>query len=57
MQTSNSDGFVGQTERLRRLAEEGRLSGLLAEDGEKTLDRLEAKYRSLAERKDRRPDK
>lgn len=35
---------------LRRLAEEGRLSGLAEEDGEAVLDRLEAKYRALAER-------
>jgi antitoxin ParD1/3/4 len=35
---------------LRRLAEEGRLSGLTEEDGEAVLDRLEAKYRALAER-------
>jgi antitoxin ParD1/3/4 len=35
---------------LRRLAEEGRLSGLSDEDGEAVLDRLEAKYRTMAER-------
>lgn len=35
---------------LRALAEEGRLSGFSAEDGEAFLDRLEAKYRSRAER-------
>jgi antitoxin ParD1/3/4 len=35
---------------LRRLAEEGRLSGLSDEDGEAVLDRLEAKYRAMAER-------
>jgi hypothetical protein len=34
---------------LRRLAEEGRLSGLSDEDGQAVLDRLEAKYRLLAE--------
>jgi antitoxin ParD1/3/4 len=34
---------------LRRLAEEGRLSGLSDEDGEAVLDRLEAKYRAMAE--------
>ncbi len=34
---------------LRRLAEEGRLSGLSDADGETVLDRLEAKYRALAE--------
>src|SRR5438552_10943113 len=34
---------------LRRLAEEGRLSGLSDDDGETVLDRLEAKYRALAE--------
>src|ERR1700686_3529178 len=36
--------------KLRRLAEEGRLSGLSDEDGEAVLDRLEAKYQRLAER-------
>jgi antitoxin ParD1/3/4 len=35
---------------LRRLAEEGRLSGLSEEDGEAVLDRVEAKYRALAGR-------
>ena len=35
---------------LRRLAEEGRLSGVSNEDGEAMLDRLEAKYQRLAER-------
>jgi antitoxin ParD1/3/4 len=35
---------------LRRLAEEGRLSGLCGEDGDTTLDRLEAKIRALAAR-------
>ena len=35
---------------LRRLAEEGRLSGLSEDDGEAVLDRLEAKYRAMAER-------
>lgn len=35
---------------LRRLAEEGRLSGLSEDDGEAVLDRLEAKYRALAAR-------
>lgn len=35
---------------LRRLSEEGRLSGLSEEDGEAVLDRLEAKYRALPER-------
>lgn len=34
---------------LRRLSEEGRLSGLSDEDGETVLDRLEAKYRQLAD--------
>jgi len=34
---------------LRRLAEEGRLSGLSDEDGEAFLDRLEAEYRARAE--------
>ena len=34
---------------LRRLAEEGRLSGLSDEDGEKVLDQLEAEYRATAE--------
>jgi antitoxin ParD1/3/4 len=37
-------------EELRRLSEEGRLSGLSNDDGEAVLDRLEAKYRRLAER-------
>ena len=36
---------------LRRLAEEGRLSGLSDEDGEAVLDRLEAEYRAMAERR------
>jgi antitoxin ParD1/3/4 len=35
--------------KLRRLAEEGRLSGLSEEDGEAVIDRLEAKYQALAE--------
>lgn len=35
---------------LRRLAEEGRLSGVSNEDGEAALDRLEAKHQRLAER-------
>src|SRR6266700_6250264 len=35
---------------LRRMAEEGRLSGLSEDDGEAVLDRLEAEYRALAER-------
>ena len=35
---------------LRRLAEEGRLSGLSEDDGEAVLDRLEAKYLRMAER-------
>ena len=35
---------------LRRLAEEGRLSGVSNENGEAILDRLEAKYQRLAER-------
>jgi antitoxin ParD1/3/4 len=35
---------------LHRLAEEGRLSGLSEDDGEAVLDRLEAKYRAMAER-------
>jgi antitoxin ParD1/3/4 len=35
---------------LRRLAEEGRLSGLSDDDGEAVLDRLEAKYRAMAGR-------
>ncbi len=35
--------------KLRRLAEEGRLSGLSDDEGETVLDRLEAKYRALAE--------
>lgn len=32
---------------LGRLSEEGRASGLSAEDGEAVLDRLEAKYRTM----------
>jgi hypothetical protein len=32
---------------LRRLAEEGRVSGLSDEDGEAFLARLEAKYRAM----------
>jgi antitoxin ParD1/3/4 len=32
---------------LRRLAEEGRASGLAEEDGAATLDRLEARYRAM----------
>ena len=32
---------------LRRLAEEGRLSGLSEDDGETVLDRLEARYRDI----------
>lgn len=36
---------------LRRLAEEGKASGLSKEDGESVLDRLEAKYRGLIARK------
>src|SRR5438552_18904665 len=35
---------------LRRLADEGRLSGVSEDDGEAVLDRLEAKYRAMAER-------
>ena len=35
---------------LRRLAEEGRSSGLSDEDGEELLDQLEAEYRAMAER-------
>jgi antitoxin ParD1/3/4 len=35
---------------LRRLAEEGRLSGLSDEDGGDLLDRLEGEYRARAER-------
>jgi len=37
------------TEDLRDMVEEGRLSGLLEEDGEVTLDRLAAKYQAMAE--------
>ena len=33
---------------LRRLAEEGRLSGLSEDEGEAVLDRLEAKYQAMA---------
>jgi antitoxin ParD1/3/4 len=36
---------------LRRLAEEGRVSGLSEEDGEAFLHRLEAKYKSPRKRK------
>ena len=36
---------------LRRLAEEGRLSGLSDEDGEAALDHIEAKYGALAKRR------
>jgi putative addiction module CopG family antidote len=36
---------------LRRLAAEGEASGLCEEDGEALLDRLEARYRGLADRK------
>jgi antitoxin ParD1/3/4 len=36
---------------LRRLAEEGRSSGLAEEDGEAMLDRLEAKYRAMSDRR------
>jgi antitoxin ParD1/3/4 len=36
--------------KLRRLAEEGRLSGLSEDDGEAVLDRLEAKYQAMAGR-------
>jgi antitoxin ParD1/3/4 len=36
---------------LRRLAEEGRASGLSNEDGEAALDRLEAKYRAMIDRR------
>jgi len=35
---------------LRRVAEEGRQSGLADEDGETILDDLEAKYRALGDR-------
>ena len=35
---------------LRRLAEEGRLSGLSDTDGEAVLDRLEAKYEAMSGR-------
>lgn len=47
---AGDDGGLGE---LRRLAEEGEASGLSEEDGELLLDRLEAKYRSLAMRKSR----
>ena len=39
---------------LRRLAEEGRLSGRSDEDGEAVLDRLEVEYRVIAEDASRR---
>jgi antitoxin ParD1/3/4 len=35
---------------LRRLTEEGRLSGLSEDDGEAVLDRLEAKYLAMTAR-------
>ena len=34
-------------EERRRLAEEGRLSGISQDDGEAVLDRLEAKYQAM----------
>ncbi|HJU17413.1 MAG TPA: hypothetical protein VJ770_13220 [Stellaceae bacterium] len=40
-----------EIEELRRLAEDGAASGLSEEDGEAVLDRLEAKYRALGDRK------
>ena len=40
-----------QYEELRRLVEEGRASGLSGEDGEAVLDRLQAKYRAVAQRR------
>jgi antitoxin ParD1/3/4 len=36
---------------LRRLAEEGRMSGLSEEDGEAFLDRLEARHKPQRKRK------
>jgi antitoxin ParD1/3/4 len=36
---------------LRRLAEEGRSSGLSEEDGEAVLDAFEARYRAMAGRR------
>ena len=36
---------------LRRLAEDGRLSGVSDDDGEAVLDRLEEKYRSSVKRR------
>jgi antitoxin ParD1/3/4 len=36
---------------LRRLAEEGRASGLSTDDGDAVLDRLEAKYRAMIDRR------
>lgn len=41
---------AGELAELRRLAEEGRASGLSPEDGEALIDRLEARYRSLLAR-------
>lgn len=38
-------------DRLQRLAEEGRASGLSDEDGEAVLDRLESKYRAMVEKR------
>jgi antitoxin ParD1/3/4 len=37
---------------LHRIAEEGRASGLSDQDGEAVLDRLDAKYRALVDRRD-----
>ncbi len=37
-----------RTVQLRAIAEEGRVSGISAADGETALDRLEAKYRAMA---------
>jgi len=38
----------GEAAEIRLLIEEGRASGLAAEDGEIAVDRLEAKYRAMA---------
>ena len=53
LRLSEEHGALRDIERaeLRRLAEEGRVSGLSDEDGEALIDRLEAQYRSLVERK------
>jgi hypothetical protein len=53
LRPAKEHGILRDVERaeLRRLAEEGRASGLSDEEGEALLDRLDAKYRSLIARK------